>query len=518
MKLSFSINTLKVLVVEDNLGDFVIIEELLHEEIAEARITRCKSFKETQELLQVNKSFDVLLLDLSLPDASGENLVKSIVELAGHIPVIVLTGYTDKSYGIKTLQWGVSDYLLKDELESLQLFKSISYSIERKKAYNQLAESEAKYKDLFELSPIPIWLYDINTLKFLSVNEAALQHYGYSKDKFLSLTIKDIYCKEDLNILEDSIKKNEKVSGLCRHVKKNGEVINVQNESTVIDFNGVKAKLVLAIDVTEKLLAEAQLKKSEEALRRLNIELEQRVEERTKDLQEANRQLEAFTYSVSHDLESPLKSIIGLANILQSEANEKIPEEFHQYINHIAGLSYKMSGLIRNLLNFSRLGNENIIKDEINTRKLVLEIWNFLPKPENKNINFLVGDLPDVIGDKNMIEQAFVNLLSNAIKYSSKVSNQIIEVSTKNEDENVVFYIKDNGCGFDMKNYERLFTIFKRLHNSLEYEGTGVGLSIVKLIVEKHGGKIWAESQNGEGAVFYFTLPVKKETKSYTAS
>ncbi|MEX2588967.1 MAG: response regulator, partial [Chitinophagales bacterium] len=178
--MTISTHKFNVLVVEDNEGDFILIEDFLKEKMNNPFVQQAKSFAGATGVLDKNKQFDVILLDLSLPDISGEELVKKISKLAEQIPIIVLTGYAQKNFGVKTLSLGVSDYLLKDEFTPTELYKSIIYSIERKRINSKLKESEQKYRHIFHSSPLPMWVYEIDTLRFLDVNNAAVRHYGYS--------------------------------------------------------------------------------------------------------------------------------------------------------------------------------------------------------------------------------------------------------------------------------------------------------------------------------------------------
>ncbi len=509
----YSINTLKLLVVEDNEGDFLIIEELLAGEIKSPVVIRAASQKEATEILKENTAFDVVLLDLTLPDASGEKLVKSILNIAGQIPVIVLTGYTDKKFAIKTLSLGVSDYLQKDGLNALQLSKSIEYSIERKKSIIQLKESEEKYRNLFHLSPLPMWVYDVETLYFLDVNKAAVNHYGFSKEAFLSMTVLDIRPAEDITILHNAINtllqsEDNYFKGFTKHYNKRGELMDIEIQGNVIWYNNRKGILNLANDITEKIATERKIKANEDALKMLNTELEQRVAQRTEELLEANKYLESFSYAVSHDLQAPLRSIMGFTQILRQKTKDNISEDCKTYLGHVVDAAKKMSDLINNLLEFSKLSKKSISKKTVQTTALVNGVWNHLHKEHPEKINFTVQQhLPNINGDTIMIEQVFVNLISNAVKYSSKKERQIIEVGAKEKDNAIVFYVKDNGAGFDMTYYDKLFNIFKRLHAPADFDGTGVGLAIVKLVIEKHNGSIWAESKVNEGATFYFSLP-----------
>ena len=256
---------LHILIVEDNTGDYILIEEFLKEEVGTPLITRTNTLTETKQLLIGDEDFDIILLDLSLPDSTGEELLTQIIQLVDHIPIIVLTGYSDKHFGIKALSLGISDYLLKDELSAPLLAKSISYSIERKRISIQLEESEEKYRNLFHFSPTPMWVYNMDNYHFLDVNEAAIRNYGFGREEFLSMTIKDIRPKEDIIRLEDAVqfsKKNPSTffTGEFRHKKKSGEIFEVEIQSNVIEFNGIKSEIVLATDITKKKVEEHRLK------------------------------------------------------------------------------------------------------------------------------------------------------------------------------------------------------------------------------------------------------------------
>ena len=197
---------LNILVIEDHLGDYILIEDYLNEEHVNIELTRATRFSEAKDHLSKNHDFNVVLMDLSLPDAdNNESLVNAVVALAPKIPVIVLTGYADKEFGVRTLSLGISDYLLKDELSASQLSKSIFYSLERNNVNIQLGESEKKYKSLFDSSPLPMWVLERKTLQFLNVNTAAVQLYGYTHKEFLSMTVRDLWVKEELDEIESHI-------------------------------------------------------------------------------------------------------------------------------------------------------------------------------------------------------------------------------------------------------------------------------------------------------------------------
>lgn len=267
------IKQLNILVVEDNPGDYFLIEEYLSEEVLPNTIFHARTLAEFKEHLLTHTLFDIILLDLSLPDGSGEALVREVLSIVHEIPVIVLTGYADKDFGIRSLSWGVADYLLKDELNASLLTKSTLYSIERRKVNISLRESERRYKELFHLNPVPMWVYEINTLQFLDVNQAAVEHYGYSKEEFLKFNILQIRPKESIPEVIKTIREikshGKSIKRIWRHLKKNGNLIYVEIEGNIIDFAGKKARLILATDITEKLKVENALKISEQRFRAL---------------------------------------------------------------------------------------------------------------------------------------------------------------------------------------------------------------------------------------------------------
>jgi PAS domain S-box-containing protein len=226
------------------------------------------------------------------------------------------------------------------------------------------------------------------------------------------------------------------------------------------------------------------------------------------ELKKSNEELEAFTYSVSHDLRAPLRGIIGFTAILEEDYSNKLDAEAVRITSVIKQNTLKMGHLIDDLLSFSRMGRQEISKTEINMNHMVAEIRKELAAEKNDPvIVWKINPLPKVQGDNNTLRQVWINLLSNAIKYSANNKLPKIEVGGFAQDGQVVFYVRDNGVGFDEEYKDKLFKVFQRLHSSDEFEGTGVGLAIVEKIISRHGGKVWAEGKIGKGASFYFSLP-----------
>ena len=227
-----------------------------------------------------------------------------------------------------------------------------------------------------------------------------------------------------------------------------------------------------------------------------------------KDLEYANLELDSFSYSVSHDLRAPLRAINGYSQVLLEDYGNSIDEEGKNTINVIIRNAHKMGHLIDDLLTFSRVGKQNLTKVFLNMDNLVDNVVKeFIAQPQKNELEFKVNPLQVVRGDNSMIKLVLTNLISNAIKYSGKKDKAVIEVGSYIENDDLIYYVKDNGAGFDMKYYDKLFGVFQRLHSSSEFEGTGVGLALVQRIIKKHRGEVWAEATLNEGATFYFSLP-----------
>jgi light-regulated signal transduction histidine kinase (bacteriophytochrome) len=235
---------------------------------------------------------------------------------------------------------------------------------------------------------------------------------------------------------------------------------------------------------------------------------EQNLRDTNLSLEAANKELDAFSHSVSHDLRAPIRAVLGFSNLLVKESDSRLTERERHLLRNICDSAEQMGLMIESLLDLSRLGRQPLSRRPVNMTGLVRQVLDEQrDQREGRQMEVRVGTLPDCIADPMLLKQVWVNLLSNASKYTRQKEKAVIEVDGQRQGDENAYFVRDNGAGFDMQYAAKLFGVFQRLHSSKEFEGTGVGLSIVQRIVQRHGGRIWAEAEVGKGATFYFSLP-----------
>ena len=371
---------------------------------------------------------------------------------------------------------------LNEELE--QKVKDRTAQLEQN--ITQLKESEEKFQKAFQASAAAISITRLSDSVYMDVNEAFVKLTGFSYEELIGRTSVQAGFVVDMEKREEVLQQ-VRDHGSAKNFEltirnKAGVMLNILSSVETIILNGGKYAINIIYDITER-------KKGEE------------------QLIAANKELEAFSYTVSHDLKAPLRVVGGYSAILAEEYNMLLDDEGKRMLKVIQNKAQKMGQLIDDLLAFSKLGKTQVQKTMLDMNLLTKEIISEITRTTSINAEIIVGELPAVRGNRPLIKQVMINLIGNAIKYSSKKTTPVIEITSGEKNGELVFSVKDNGAGFDMKYIDRLFGVFERLHAASEFDGTGVGLATVKRIITNHGGSVWAEATPDVGAVFSFSLP-----------
>jgi PAS domain S-box-containing protein len=380
----------------------------------------------------------------------------------------------------------------------------------RKKAEMELIASKERYRNLLEVAPVGITVVKEGIITF--VNPAGLNIIGAQKsDQIIGKEIKTFihpdYLQESSSRIQRLLQGEKGLyPAESKFVRLDGKVIDVEIFATTVFFNDTPSMQVIVSDITER-------KQLINELNKLNSELEFKVKLRTSQLEDTNKDLESFSYSVSHDLRAPLRHISGYLDLVNKNFKDALPEKAQHYLDNVANASKQMGKLIDDLLLFSRTSRQEISHTELDMSTLVSEIvekkiWTGI---EGREINWTINPLPVVQGDYSLLKQVWMNLLDNAVKYTRNQNVAEITLGSWEEPKDFVFFVRDNGVGFDMTYASKLFGVFERLHPLTEFEGNGIGLAFVKNIISKHFGKVWAEAEPEKGATIYFSLPKTPE-------
>lgn len=327
---------------------------------------------------------------------------------------------------------------------------------------------------------------------YVRVNKKFLDKFGYSEEEIIGKTsvefgILDV--NESQRVRSLIAEKGRLQNDYVKCITKSGEIVHTLSSIEYIEINNETHLISFFVDITE-------------IVKQQGI-----IERHAQQLEALNRELEAFSYSVSHDLRAPLRAIDGYIAILEEDFAPKIDDDAKRLLTSVSRNAKKMGILIDSLLDFARLGRKPITRTDIDMNALVSEVLAELKTNTDYKTEIRAGDLHHINGDVALMKQVMLNLISNGIKYSSKKDHPVVEISSAVEGENIVFTVTDNGAGFDMAFADKLFGVFQRLHTVTEFEGTGVGLAMVQRIITKHGGTISAEAELDKGAKFWFTIP-----------
>jgi PAS domain S-box-containing protein len=377
---------------------------------------------------------------------------------------------------------------------------------ERKRAEEALRNNEERLRRFYEAGLVGVFYWNMDG-QIKDANDKFLELVGYTRDELMAgridwvnMTPPEYQHLDELSIAEIKATGANRTPFEKEYIRRDGTRMPIIMAGATIDearFNGV----AFVLDISER-------KRAEEEIHRLNAELEERVAKRTAQLEASNKELEAFTYSVSHDLRAPLRHISGYVDLLVSRFPDSLPEKGKHYLNTITDSVRQMGALIDDLLEFSRSGRVEMRESTLDMNRMVEEISEQLRQDNpQRDIDWIIGGLPPAHGDHAMLRLVWMNLLGNAVKFTRTRKTARIEIGAREESGEPVFFVRDNGVGFDMRYAQKLFGVFQRLHPTEEFEGTGIGLANVRRIILRHGGRTWAEADSDKGATFYFSIP-----------
>jgi PAS domain S-box-containing protein len=397
---------------------------------------------------------------------------------------------------------------LNAELEERVAQRTAELIAGNREQLRQIAQrklADERFRLVVEASPNAIVLANA-TGRILLINSSAENLFGFNREELMGKPFATLlperfraaYCDGPTPIPHHWGR--SALEGDLFALRKDGSETPIEMGRSPIETAEGALMLSTIVDISRRRQAEQEVQK-------LNENLEQRVNERTAQLEAANKELEAFSYSVSHDLRAPLRAVDGFSQAVLEDYATQLPEDCARYLRRIRAGAQTMGNLIDDLLTLSRLSRAPLSKRMVDTGILVRGVVDDLQsQPNAKKVEVRIGELPSCLCDPALLKQVWINLLSNALKYTLKRESPLVEVGCTRGREGNVYFVRDNGAGFDMRYVNKLFGVFQRLHRAEDYEGTGVGLAIVQRIVQRHGGRVWAEAEVDRGAAFYFTL------------
>lgn len=476
----------KILLVDDNADNLVSLEaalEILNETLVLARSGR----EALRQLLE--HDFAAILLDVKMPEMDGFETAELIRarKRSEHTPILFLTGYRNEEHLFRGYDLGAVDFLFKpivpEVLRSkVAVFVELHRSAQRQKAQAEiLAKAEQKFRSLLEAAPDAI-LITRGDGEIVLANSRTDGLFGYSRRQLLEMSMSELVPDWNPNA-------GAEVRPFTA-VRKNGSRFPTEISSNPLQTEEGLLVTSAVRDITERKQAE------------------QKIEERTQQLADLNRELEAFSYSVSHDLRAPLRSIEGFAKILLRDyVGKQLDEAANDHLRRMQKAAGRMGQLIEDLLELSRVSRAELSLRPVNLSAMAADILqDYRACHPERQVETTIEDGMTAEGDPRLLSIVLDNLLGNAWKFTGKTENPLITFTKDRLDEVEIYSVRDNGAGFDPAFADKLFAPFQRLHRSTDFEGTGVGLAIVHRVIQRHSGRIWTESQPGNGAAFHFTL------------
>mgnify|MGYP003384631033 CR=1 FL=1 len=453
---------------------------------------------------------DVVLLDLSLPDSRGIDTFFRVRSEADGMPIVVMSALDDEAVALEAMHGGAQDYLIKGEASNDTLVRCLRYAFERGRVEQQLRDSEKRLRLIIENSYDAFIAFDASG-EIKGWNMQAENTFGWQSEEILGAQLAN-------TIIPQRFLAAHKRDMFNLMTRGTGKLLNRRAEMQLMRKDGREIPVEIALfsirvdDSTERYCAFlhdiSARRDMEQRHKEWNDELEGRVQERTEELRRSNAELHQFAKVASHDLQEPIRAIQGYAQLLAKRYKDKLDTDANEFIDFILDGCNRMVKLIQAVLQHAAIGTSDIKAVQFVDCRLVLEeaLANLRAAIEESGTRVIVGEMPTAVANRTEMVQLFQNLIGNAIKYRQPNRNHEIHVSCEANVHEWVFSVRDNGIGIDPRYTDKIFDMFARLHGKTQYSGTGIGLAICKKIVETHGGRIWVESELGNGSIFLFTI------------
>ncbi len=500
---------LNLLIVEDSEDDADLLLRVLRPAGYEPAYEIVDTLPTMRTALE-HKDWDVITSDHTMPQFSAPAALALAKELRPNSPFIVVTGENDLDLAVSLMKNGARDYIRKEELARLvptikEVMHEVEVEREQQRAEHSLQVSEARYRRLFETAQDGILILDADTGQITDVNPYLIKMLGYPQEYFVGKKLWEIGTFKDSEASKSTFLELQ-TQGYVRYEDLPLEAsderrVDVEFVSNVYTVGEKKVIQCNIRNITRRKQAEAKV-------RLLNEELEQRLQDRTVQLQVLNKEAENFNYSIAHDLRAPLRWIGGFAQALEEGYASKLDAEGQEFIQKIRASTEHMGALLDGLIEVARFSRTDITRTAVDLTATVRRVAAELQQDDpERQVEWIVAEGIAANGDPRLLQRVLGNLLNNAYKFTAKRVPARVQFGVMPQaDGRVAYFVRDNGMGFDRAYADRLFGAFQRLHGAKEYPGTGIGLAAVERIIHRHGGHVWAEGTENTGATFYFTL------------
>lgn len=484
----------RILLIDDNPDDRLLAIRELEREFPQVQFIETSNVVDFKQSLGTSQP-DLIITDYELNWSTGLEILRLVKDYDSTMPVIMFTNSGTQEIAVAAMKAGLDDYVLKSPRHFIRLSQAVRTVWKNAQTRRRVAQLELQLQFLLNQLDIGVFRSTL-TGQLLDVNKGFLQVLRLSSPAEIQSFFQRYLFAGEIDRSSQEQRERE-----VQIPNPNAEPIWLQIKETLIHVNNEDLIDGLVIDITAK-------KQAETTILQMNQLLERRIQERTDQLAALNRELETFAFSVSHDLQAPVRQIDGFVGFLRQQLEPITDETVEHYLEVISVLANDAGRLIEDLLQFSRMGRTEMQFVSVDMNRLVQEtIHQLEAQTQGRNIVWHIQSLPLVEGDQNLLRQVWRNLIENAVKYTRPRSTADISIGSISSKSERVFFVQDNGVGFDSHYHDRLFNIFQRLHSDREFEGTGIGLANVQRIIHRHGGRVWAEGAINAGATFYFSLP-----------